>query len=149
LLSVSNEKESALHPTVNSTGCGEGFWEEFGRTGIRDATPWLAVTAAIDFSQGLEIEAARTYMHDLENWAGDKLVTRWGTERGASSMLIAAMVTVRVPANWHVNLHTANRLHDYLLHQHRIEAPVFPIGDALWVWFSAQVYNNHLASAVG
>ena len=153
LLSVSGDNSSALHPAVISTAHGEGFWEEFCWTGTRDPTPWLSVTAAIDFWQDLGVDAARTYMGDLANWAGDELVAKWGTERGASSELTAAMVTVRVPGNRSADQDSAYRLHEHLLREYQIEVPVFPIEDALWVRVSTQVYNcesdvAHLASAL-
>lgn len=153
LLSVSGDNRPALHPAVISTAYGEGFWEEFGWTGTRDPTSWLSVTAAIDFWQELGVHAARAYMSDLANWAGDELAARWGTERGASSELTAAMVAVRVPGNRSADQDTAYRLHEHLLREHQIEVLVFPIDDALWVRISTQVYNceadvAHLASAL-
>ena len=153
LLSVSGDNGSNLHPAVISTAHGEGFWEEFGWTGTRDPTSWLSVTAAIDFWQDLGVHAARAYMSDLANWAGDELVARWGTERGGPSELTAAMVTVRVPGNRSADNDTARHLHEHLLRDHQIEVPVFPIQGALWVGVSTQVYNcesdvAHLASAL-
>ena len=99
------------------------------------------------------MHAARTYMSDLANWAGDELVRRWGTERGASSELTAAMVTVRVPGNRSADQDSAYCLHEHLLREQQIEVPVFPIDDALWLRVSTQVYNceadvAHLASAL-
>ena len=153
LLSVSGENRSTLHPAVISTPHGEGFWEEFAWTGTRDTTSWMSVTAAIDFWQDLGVHAARTYISDLANWAGDELVARWGTERGASSELTAAMVTVRVPGNRSADQDSAYCLHEHLLREHQIEVPVFPIDDALWLRVSTQVYNceadvAHFASAL-
>ena len=142
MLSVSDCMQADLHPTVISTGYNEGFWEEFSWTGTRDPSAWLSVTAAIKFWEGLGVQAARAYMHNLANWAGDELAARWGTERGASSQLTGSMVTVRVPGARQVSHAAAVRLHDQLLHQHRIEVLVVPIDGALWVRISTQVYNG-------
>ena len=142
MLSVPDCMQADLHPTVISTGYNEGFWEEFSWTGTRDPSAWLSVTAAIKFWEGLGVQAARAYMHNLANWAGDELAARWGTERGASSQLTASMVTVRVPGARQVNHAAAVHLHDQLLHQHRIEVLVVPIDGALWVRVSTQVYNG-------
>ncbi|PPR15572.1 MAG: hypothetical protein CFH37_01442 [Alphaproteobacteria bacterium MarineAlpha9_Bin7] len=52
------------------------------------------------------------------------------------------MVTVRVPGACQASHAAAVRLHDQLLHHHRIEVLVVPIDGALWVKVSAQVYDG-------
>ena len=152
-LTVSEEQKLKTHPTVTSTGYQKGFWKEFSWIGIRDPSPWLAVTAALKFWKDLGVASARSYMNKLADWAGDELVNKWGTERVASTCLTGAMVTVRVPQSSRCDPFTAENFHDHLLRCHRIEVPVFTHDGELWVRVSTHVYNSEvdielLASAI-
>ena len=81
-------------------------------------------------------------MCSLADWAGDQLASDWRTERGAGSNLTGAMITVRVPQNKPLKPQDGNVLHDWLLREHNIEAPVFSFNDALWLRISVHLYND-------
>lgn len=141
-LVVSPDKQPGVHPATISTTYGQGFWDEFSWTGTRDPSPWLSISAALDFWVTLGVEEGRNYIVSLADWAGEQLASDWKTERGASSELTGAIVTVRVPQNRSGSKQTASALHDFLLAEHQIEVPIFNLNDALWVRISAHVYNE-------
>jgi len=136
------DKQMVTHPAVISTTLGQGFWSEFAWTGTRDPSSWLSVSAALEFWRGLGVKEGRRYMCSLADWAGDQLVSDWGTERGAGSNLTGAMITVRAPQNKPLKSRDANILHGWLLREHNIEIPVFSFDDALWLRISVHLYNN-------
>ena len=71
--------QEGLHPTVISHGFGKGFQAEFGWTGTRDPSAWLAVPAAIAFYKGIGDRAVRRHNQDLARRAADLLMERLGT----------------------------------------------------------------------
>ena len=54
------------------------------------------------------------------------------------------MALIRLPLRGDMSRAAAERLHDTLLDQHRIEVPIIwlPGWSSLWVRISAQVYNS-------
>ena len=81
-------------------------------------------------------------MCSLADWAGDQLASNWNTERGASSELTGAIVTVKLAQNGLKSKQTAPALHDALLTDHHIEVPIFSLNGALWLRISTHVYNE-------
>jgi isopenicillin-N epimerase len=136
------EAQADLHPTVISHGYGEGFLNEFDWTGTRDPTAWLAVPAALDFYAAMGGPRLRARNHGLAVEASSLLARRWRTEVAAPPALLGSMATVRLPATAPATVEVARSLHDRLWHDHRIEAPVFPLAGGLWVRISAQIYNE-------
>jgi isopenicillin-N epimerase len=136
------EKQLMTHPAVISTTFGQSFWSEFAWTGTRDPSSWLSVPAALEFWRGLGVREGRRYMCSLADWAGDQLVSDWGTERGAAGNLTGAMITVRAPEKQSSKSLTPKVLHDWLLREHNIEVPVYSFDDSLWLRISVHVYNN-------
>lgn len=139
---ASESVRDALHPLVISHGLGRGFLAEFDWTGTRDYSPWLAVTAALDFVEELGPETIRHYNRALADEAARLLSAAWGTPVSAPQPLRGAMAAVRVPGDAEASPQAARALHDRLWDGHRIEVPIIPFADALWARVSAQVYNQ-------
>ena len=142
-----------LHPTVISHGLGLGFAAEFGWVGTRDPTAWLSVPAALDFYCAMGGEKIRAHIHDLACRAADRLAASWRTEVGAAHSMLGAMAAIRLPVAAPATREAAAAIHDRLLARHRIEVPVIPFADRLWVRISAQIYNgiedyDRLAAAI-
>src|SRR5690606_5671140 len=79
LLWVAPQRQAGLHPAVISHGFGQGMAKEFGWTGTRDPSAWLAVPAALDFLEALGPDCGRTYMKELAARAAGLLAAAWGT----------------------------------------------------------------------
>ncbi len=134
------QRQRETHPTVISHGLGSGYCHEFDWTGTRDFSAWLAVTEAIAFARQLGVTEIYQHNHNLAVWAGQLLVHAWGGHTSTPSSTIGAMTTVQVPAKKSTYSH--QELHDYLWEFHRIEVPIIPFADRLWVRISAQIYNE-------
>jgi len=140
------EAQAGLHPTVISHGYGQGFHAEFDWTGTRDHSPWLAVTAALDFVEALGVERMRGWQRQLRSRACDLLRQAWGVPAGGPDEMLGAMATLGLPERYQpsgpADKAAAWRLHDRIWAAHRIEAPIMPFGGRLWLRISAQIYNN-------
>ena len=134
------QRQQETHPTVISHGLGSGYCHEFDWTGTRDFSAWLAVTEAIAFARQLGFAQIYTHNHNLAVWAGQLLVHAWGGRTTTPSSATGAMTTVQVPAKKSTYGH--QELHDYLWEFHRIEVPIIPFANRLWVRISAQIYNE-------
>ncbi len=145
--------QADLHPTVISHGYGKGFRTEFGWTGTRDPSAWLCVPAGIDFYRAMGDRAVRENNRDLARCAADMLIADFGTKATAPAAMRGAMASIALPTASAANLDTAKALHDRLWDRHRIEIPIIPFADQLWLRISAQIYNEmaeyeQLAAAV-
>ncbi len=140
------EAQAGLHPTVVSHGYGQGFRAEFDWTGTRDHSPWLAVTAALDFVETLGADRMRVWQRELRRRAGDLLRQAWGVPVGGPDDMLAAMATLGLPERYQpsgpADKSAARRLHDRIWAARRIEAPIVPFGGRLWLRISAQIYND-------
>ncbi len=136
------DKCRVTHPAVISSSFGRGFWSRFAWTGTRDPSAWLSIGTALDFWSGVGEKAGREYMCGLADWAGEQLVSDWRTERGATSDMTGAMTTVRLPQNPTLKAAGPEMLHDWLLRVHKIEVPIFVLGDSLWLRISTHLYND-------
>jgi len=134
------QRREQTHPLVASVWHGEGYTREFDWPGTRDPSGWLAVTAAIDFIEGLGIEAMRAWQHGLVVRAAGRLARAWGTAPAAPDEMLGSMVALRLPEGVPATPHAAARVHDRLLDAHGIEVPVHVIAGALWLRVSGQVY---------
>jgi isopenicillin-N epimerase len=135
------DAQGELHPPVISHGHGKGFTAAFDWIGTRDMSAWLAVPAALDFFEALGPERVRARNHALAMAMGETLASAWGTELGAAHGLLGAMAPVRLPGAHAPSWEAGRALRKRLWLEHRVEAPVMPCGDALWVRISAQIFN--------
>lgn len=136
------ERQADLHPLVISWGWPEGFQAEFGWTGTRDPSPWLAVSAALAFLRRIPWAHRWDHNNRLAAWASRLLEEAWGAAPSAPARMRASMATVAVPGHWPASKATADRLHDDLLQRFAIEVPVMDFAGRLWIRVCAQVYNE-------
>jgi len=147
------DAQAELHPPVISHGYGKGFTAEFDWVGTRDMSSWLAVPAALDFFASLGPERVRSRNHALAMAMAETLASAWGTELGAAHGMLGAMAPIRLPGDHMATWEAGRALRKRLWLEHRVEVPVMPVGDALWVRISAQIFNvpqdyRRLATAV-
>ncbi|HTR17925.1 MAG TPA: aminotransferase class V-fold PLP-dependent enzyme [Acetobacteraceae bacterium] len=134
------ERRVGLHPLAISHGFGQGYHAEFDWTGTRDPSAFLAVGEAIRFFHALGGAAlmARNAALAAE---GAALLAAWlGTETARMPEMQGAMGVVRLTGNG-ASPAQALALRAQLL-ELGTDAPVFPIGPALWLRISAQAYNT-------
>jgi isopenicillin-N epimerase len=136
------DAQEGLHPTVISHGFGKGFQAEFGWTGTRDPSAWLAVPAAIAFYKGIGDGAVRRHNQDLARRAADLLMERLGTGPASPPSMRGAMATIELPTNLPGEVEVGRALNASIWEKHRIEVPIFAFAGKLWVRISAQVYNE-------
>jgi isopenicillin-N epimerase len=136
------DAQEGLHPTVISHGFGKGFQAEFGWTGTRDPSAWLAVPAAIAFYKGIGDGAVRRHNQDLARRAADLLIARLGTGPASPPSMRGAMATIELPTNLPGEVEAGRALNARIWEKHRIEVPIFAFAGKLWVRISAQVYNE-------
>lgn len=132
--------QNKLHPTAISYGFGDGFVAEFDYTGTRDNSHWLAVPAALDYTDGLGAEAMRAHNAALAREAGALLSEAWGSDAAASPEFSGAMISLRLPGSG--NRDTARALGARLRDEHGITTGVMVLNGALWIRVSAQIYND-------
>ncbi len=147
------EAQDMLVPGVVSHGHGGGLAASFDWIGTRDLSSWLAVPAGIAFLEGIGAERLRARNHALALAMAETLAAAWGTEVGAPRAMLSAMAPVRVPGAQEASWEAGRALRRRLWEEHRVEVPVMPVGDALWVRISAQAFNvpqdyRRLASAL-
>jgi isopenicillin-N epimerase len=136
------DAQAALHPTVISHGYEHGYLAEFDWTGTRDPAPALAVTAALEFIEGLGVEAMRAHNHALACEAAQLLSQTWQQPVGGPPALLGSMATIGLPLADPATQEQASAINARLLDEHRIEVPVFPFAGRLWLRISAQIYNT-------
>jgi isopenicillin-N epimerase len=129
-----------LKPTVISHATSGT--EAFDWPGTRDFSPWLSVTEALAFYQELGEDNVRHHNRQLALWAGRMLADAWGVEIPCPESMIGAMVSLPAPGRHEPTQAAADALHNKLWEEHRVEVPVFPFADRLWIRISAQVYNQ-------
>lgn len=148
LLWCRRDRQAALHPLVISHGYGQGFTAEFDWAGTRDPSPWLSVTAAIDYHQSRGGPALRRRNHELAVAAGERLAASFGTESSAPPELLGSMATVRLPTERAAVYEETERLQVELEKRHDVEASLVPLGGRHWLRISASIYNEMADFAV-
>ncbi len=134
------DRQAALHPTVISHGLDQGFHEEFGWTGTRDPSAWLAGRDGVAFLEGLGREAVWDYQRALRRRAAARLSEAWGVAPAAPEHCLGAMVTLPAPGDHPGTEEAGIALRRALWERHRVEVPFFAFAGRLWIRVSAQVY---------
>ncbi|MBI2363258.1 MAG: aminotransferase class V-fold PLP-dependent enzyme, partial [Elusimicrobia bacterium] len=133
--------QDGLVPVVTSNNAGQGFLEEFAWTGTRDPSPWLSAPAGRAFHRRLGAGRLMARNRALA-WEGASLVAReTGFPVPGPRAMYAAMVPVVLPRRWGSGRPGAERVHA-ALQGRKVEVPVFPVGNELFLRMSAQAYND-------
>jgi len=130
-------RRASTHPLVVSHGLGQGYAVEFGWTGTRDPTAFLAIEAAIAAHAGFPGMMERNRALAAE--AAAMLAARWGTEIGARPEMQGSMAVVRLPC-------PGTTPEDAMALRRRLlaagaDAPVSALPGGLWLRLSAAAYN--------
>ena len=141
-LHVAQPNRVPVHPTVISNFHGSGFPLEFDWQGTRDYSGWLALGAALDFLDAFGVQRYRDFLRLQARQAARLLCAHWQVELPAPVDSFAAMVSLPLPGTEAATLDNAQRWHDRLWQEHRVEVPVLSLNGRLWVRISAQIYND-------
>jgi isopenicillin-N epimerase len=160
-LYVAPRQQSLVRPPVLSWGRIppariESWSDEFVWAGTRDATPYLAVPAAIEFLEQIGLEAFRARTHWLAQYARRKLVELTGLEpivpddrAWYGSMAHVPLPPLRnadgtpsVPASLDEGCPVSNPLQHTIWRELGIEVPVVEFGGRRYIRVSCHLYNN-------
>jgi isopenicillin-N epimerase len=160
-LYVAPRQQSLVRPPVLSWGRIppariESWSDEFVWAGTRDATPYLAVPAAIKFLEQVGLEAFRGRTHWLAQYARRQLVELTGLEpivpddpAWYGSMAHVPLPPLRqtdgtrsVPATLDEGCPVSNPLQHTIWRELAIEVPVVEFGGTRYIRVSCHLYNN-------
>jgi isopenicillin-N epimerase len=136
------DRQAETHPCVISHGYGAGYCAEFDWVGTRDPSPFLAVSAAIDFWRTMGGAALMERNRTLAAEAAAMLEARLGVEPAAPPAMRAAMQTIELTRHGEATLENARRLTTRLAEAHGVTVPVIAFAGRLWVRISAQIFNE-------
>jgi len=133
--------QDGLVPVVTSNNAGQGYLKEFEWTGTKDPSPFLCAPAGLAFHRRLGGRALMERNKALA-WAGAVIVAgRTGLAIPAPREMYASLVPLVLPKRLGSGPKAAAKVHK-ALQARRVEAPVFTVGDELFVRLSAQAYND-------
>lgn len=117
----------------------ETWSDEFLWSGTRDPSPYLSISAAIDFVESVGPANFRARTHALAHYARERLVELTGREPIVpdSEVWYGSMAHVPLPPG------DAKPLQDALWHEHRIEVPIVEWNGGRYVRVSCHLYNTH------
>jgi isopenicillin-N epimerase len=141
-LATAPRAQAKTRPLAISNFAGEGYAREFAWCGTRDPSAFLALGAALDFWQQMGGAAIRAWNHRLVIDAAARLNLALQVKPTAPKAMLAGMATLRLPWTGPATQHEADRVHDWLLAERRIEVPVLAFDGALWCRISGQIYNE-------
>ncbi|HEX5128534.1 MAG TPA: aminotransferase class V-fold PLP-dependent enzyme [Usitatibacter sp.] len=147
-LHARGEAAALTRPLVVSHHVGMGFPRSFDWVGTRDATPWLAVPAAIDFLEGLGPQALRAHDARLVDLATAKL-QELGAEPACARELCASMRSFRLPQRRAATREDARALMRTLWEECRVQAMAVELGGRLLFRVSAQAYVSEADVEMG
>ncbi len=134
--------QPVTRPLAISNFAGQGYWREFSWTGTRDPSAFLSVGAALDFWEEMGEAAIAAWNHRLVCDAASKISAAWAVAPTAPEAMLAGMATLKLPWTGEATQPAADRVHDWLLAERRIEVPVLAFDGALWCRISGQIYNE-------
>jgi isopenicillin-N epimerase len=141
-LAVADRDLPAVHPPVISHFYGQGLTAEFDWIGTRDPTAWLTVPDAIAFHRKIGGAALRARNHALVADCAMRIADDIGFILSGPETMLGSMATLRLPSTASPSYENAMRIHDGLLQDFAIEAPVVAFRNALWLRLSAFAYNE-------
>ena len=136
------DHQAALRPLVISFGYDAGFNAAFDWAGTRDPSPWLSITAAIDYHQQCGGAVLRQRNHELAVAAGKQLAAVLETELSAPPDLFGSMTTVRLPSERAASFEDMAQLQIELEERFDVEASLVPLHGRVWLRTSAAIYNE-------
>jgi selenocysteine lyase/cysteine desulfurase len=139
--------QGSIHPAhINSGYKQPSAWQdEFFWTGTMDYSPYLSVTAGLQFREAVGgEEAICNYTHKLARDGGAYLASQFQTEVLQEEDQMGNMVDVRLPfINPNHPILTGGWLVDTLLYRHpTMYAAIYYHNGNWWTRLSAQIYND-------
>lgn len=139
---VADRPTPEIHPLAISHAYGQGFPAEFDKIGTRDASPWLAIPAAIRFHEKLGGQELRRRNRELAVGIAASITRETGYRTAAEPGLCQSMVAMKLPLSRAATREDAGAIHDFLYDRHRIETGVTVLKNSLHLRFSVAAYNE-------
>lgn len=139
------ERRRELRPNVLSWDIAYPFPSNFGWTGTRDPSSWLAIPAAFDFMDRFGESAVRQHNHELIRAAVNLLADMWKFRVTTPDAMTAAMTLVPAPDGlpYPATDEGRSRLEVDLKDQYNIMVnPSFARDSKIWLRITAQIYNG-------
>ena len=130
-----------LHPVTISHGYGGGFTTEFDWTGTMDPSAYLSLPAAIGFYERLGGAALMERNRQLAAEAAKLIADALRTEVGVLPGMAGSMGLVRLPVSLEAKRSEVVKVR-HALQAAGTDAPVHPVGGAMWLRLSAYAYNE-------
>jgi isopenicillin-N epimerase len=135
------DRRAELHPVTISHGYGGGFTTEFDWTGTMDPSAYLSLPSAIGVFERLGGTALMERNRKLAAEAATLLADALRTEVGVSPGMTGSMGLVRLPISLESTRSEAVKVR-HALQAAGTDAPVHPVGGAMWLRLSAYAYNE-------
>lgn len=133
-----------LLPNVLSWDIVHSFPANFGWTGTRDPSSWLAIPAAFDFMNGFGESEVRRHNHELLRDAVALLAEMWKFKLTVPEAMTACMTVIPVPDGlpYPTTEEGRARLEADLKDQKIIVNPSIANEGRIWLRIAAQIYNS-------
>lgn len=136
-------RQAMLRPTTISHGFADGYIAAFDWPGTKDFTPYLCISAALDFRAGYGEDRIRAQCRSLAAEGGARLAEALGTRAGVAPAMAGFMTTVELPSRFGPpKPATAERLRTALRDRHGIEVNIIPFDGAIWLRLSFYIYST-------
>jgi isopenicillin-N epimerase len=138
-------RRSGLRPNVLSWDIDYPFPSNFGWTGTRDPSSWLAIPAAFDFMDRFGESVVRQHNHELIRAAVTRLAEMWKFRVTTPDAMTAAMTLVSAPEGlpYPATDEGRARFEVDLKDQYKIMVnPSFAHDGKIWIRITAQIYNR-------
>jgi isopenicillin-N epimerase len=141
-LFVGAEHRGGFRPLITSHGYGSGFHPEFDWVGTADPTPYLSLSAALDFMDELGWE--RTHAHNHALVVEGRTLARAAVETVPPTPddAVGSMAILALPTGVGATPDEARALQTRLYREQRIEVPFVAWNGTGHIRLSAQVYNH-------
>jgi len=142
-LHATKERQPLTHATLISHGYNMGFLAEFDFNGTKDWSAYLSATAGLRFFMENGGNTIRDYNNTLTLQARDLLLTALPQHLPAPDTMLGSLAAVKLPVQPEADaMKQTTAMHDVLWDMHRIEVPIFPLGDMLLIRVAVQCYNE-------
>ena len=136
-----SDRRAELHPVTISHGYGGGFTTEFDWTGTMDPSAYLSLPSAIGFFERLGGTALMERNRQLAAEAANLIADALRTEVGVLPGMTRNMGLVRLPISLEAKRSEVVKVR-HALQAAGTDAPVHPVGGAMWLRLSAYAYNE-------
>jgi isopenicillin-N epimerase len=139
---ISKKWQNKIHPLVISLFYGNGIQSEFGWTGTKNPSSWLALSPAIDFYKTLGFDRICEYNHKLICEATELICDELDIHKHSDYNMLGFMSSIEFPVKMVINTRTTMDLRNQFMRDYKIELSFHNLNDKIFFRISSQVYNE-------